>query len=153
MTRVEFLQELRIALQGKISQSRVNEYLQYYENYIMEESRKGKSEEQVIIELGDPRLIAKTLITIHENNNCSSGQANRESKKMKNKTEWNQSEFQTNYSQDSIKLVDRCRKGLILLAILFAIICITKLVIFLLPVIILIVCIILILSMLLRNRK
>lgn len=62
MTRQEFLDELRIALQGSINQNQVNEHLRYYENYIMEEARKGKSERQVIEELGNPRLIAKTLI-------------------------------------------------------------------------------------------
>lgn len=62
MTRNEFLQELRIALQGKVSQGQVNEHLRYYENYIMEESRKGTSEDEVIAALGNPRLIAKTII-------------------------------------------------------------------------------------------
>lgn len=61
MTKKEFLQELRIALQGQVPQAQVNEHLQYYDNYIMEESRKGKTEEQVIESLGSPRLIAKTI--------------------------------------------------------------------------------------------
>lgn len=61
MTRDKFLQELRIALQGRVSQKEVNEQLRYYENYIIEESRKGKTEEDVFAELGNPRLIAKTI--------------------------------------------------------------------------------------------
>lgn len=61
MTRDVFLQELRIALQGRIPQAQVNENLNYYENYIIEESRKGRTEEEVLASLGDPRLIAKTL--------------------------------------------------------------------------------------------
>ena len=52
MTRDEFLKELRIALQGRIPQSQVNEHLKYYENYIMEESRKGRTEEEVIADIG-----------------------------------------------------------------------------------------------------
>ena len=62
MTRDEFLQELRIALQGRIPQAQVNEQLKYYENYIIEESRKGKTQEQVLRYLDNPRLIAKTII-------------------------------------------------------------------------------------------
>lgn len=62
MSRGEFLQELRVALQGKIPQVKVNEHLRYYENYIIEESRKGKTEAEVMDELGNPRLIAKTLV-------------------------------------------------------------------------------------------
>lgn len=61
MTRDAFLRELRIALQGRIPQAQVNEHLSYYENYIIEESRKGRTEEEVLLSLGDPRLIAKTL--------------------------------------------------------------------------------------------
>ena len=63
MTRQEFIEQLRIALQGTISQDRLNEHLRYYDNYIMEEARKGRTEEQVVEDLGDPRLIAKTLTT------------------------------------------------------------------------------------------
>jgi uncharacterized membrane protein len=62
MTKQEFLDELQNALQGKIKQGQVNKHLHYYENYIMEEARKGSSESQVIEALGSPRLIAKTLV-------------------------------------------------------------------------------------------
>lgn len=65
MTREEFLQELRIALQGRIPQSQVNEHLKYYKNYIMEESRKGRTEEEVIADIGNPRLAAKTLTDLY----------------------------------------------------------------------------------------
>ena len=69
MTRDLFLQELRIALQGQIPQAQVNEHLRYYENYIMEESRKGRTEEEVIAALGNPRLIAKTIIETSDSSN------------------------------------------------------------------------------------
>ncbi len=62
MTRQEFLQELRLALQGQLSQAAINENVRYYDNYIVEEVRKGSSEQEVISRLGNPRLIAKTLI-------------------------------------------------------------------------------------------
>ncbi len=62
MTKQEFLQELRLALQGQLSQAAINENIRYYDNYIMEEIRKGSSEQAVISRLGNPRLIAKTLI-------------------------------------------------------------------------------------------
>ena len=41
MTKKEFLHELQIALQGEMDQAAVNENLRFYDNYIMEESRKG----------------------------------------------------------------------------------------------------------------
>lgn len=66
MTKAEFLEQLRQALQGNIGQALVNEHLHYYENYIIEESRKGRSEQEVIDSLGNPRLIAHTLIETSE---------------------------------------------------------------------------------------
>lgn len=63
MTKQEFLEKLRLALTGKVSGSVVSENLQYYEDYINTEIRKGKSEEEVLAALGDPRLIARTIIT------------------------------------------------------------------------------------------
>lgn len=74
MTRQEFLHELQIALQGEIDQAAVNENIRFYDNYIMEESRKGKTEEEVTAQLGNPRLIAKTIIDTSENIGPSQGQ-------------------------------------------------------------------------------
>ena len=59
MSREEFLTELRKALQGRVSQQTVNDNLRYYEEYILTESHKGKTEAEVIAELGNPRLLAK----------------------------------------------------------------------------------------------
>lgn len=62
MSREEFLTELRKALQGRVSQQTVNDNLRYYEDYILAESHKGKTEAEVIAELGNPRLLAKSII-------------------------------------------------------------------------------------------
>ena len=43
MTRQEFLQELQLALQGQLSQAAVHGNIQYYDSYIKEEVRKGKT--------------------------------------------------------------------------------------------------------------
>ena len=67
MTRFEFTENLRKALSGRVSHQVVNENVAYYENYIDTEIKKGRSEEAVLEELGDPRWIAKTIIdTAHE---------------------------------------------------------------------------------------
>lgn len=39
----------------------------YYDNYIQEEVRKGRTEADVIAELGDPWVIARTIIDSVEN--------------------------------------------------------------------------------------
>lgn len=84
MTRDKFLRELRIALQGRIPQAQVNGHLEYYETYIIEESRKGRTEEQVLFYLGNPRLIAKTIIDTYGGGILGEGQtAETQQKKQK----------------------------------------------------------------------
>ena len=62
MTKFEFSEKLRKALSGRVSHVVVNENVSYYERYIDTEIKKGRSEKEVLEELGDPRLIAKTII-------------------------------------------------------------------------------------------
>lgn len=62
MSRYDFIEKLRAALSGKATQSTINESVRYYEEYFDTELRKGKSEEEVLRQLGDPRLLAKSII-------------------------------------------------------------------------------------------
>jgi len=61
MRKEEFLQTLRRALAGNVPPEVVEENIRYYDGYITEEARKGRTEEEVIGEIGDPRLIARTI--------------------------------------------------------------------------------------------
>jgi uncharacterized membrane protein len=56
----EFLRLYREALVGKVSDQIISDNINYYRSYIQGEVRKGRSEEEVIKSLGDPRLLAKT---------------------------------------------------------------------------------------------
>ena len=67
MTRSEFLEKLRSALGNDLSGSVIQENVMYYDNYIQEEVRKGRTEADVIAELGDPWVIARTIIDSVEN--------------------------------------------------------------------------------------
>lgn len=62
MTKQTFLDTLRGSLTGAISASAVEENVRYYEEYINSQIRMGKSEQQVLAELGNPRLIARSII-------------------------------------------------------------------------------------------
>ena len=62
MNKQVFLDELRQALEGNISSQSIVSNIMYYDEYFTNEIRKGRSEEEIIDELGDPRLIAKTII-------------------------------------------------------------------------------------------
>lgn len=62
MTRDEFIGILQKTLAGSLSSSSVGENIRYYQEYIDTQIRTGRSEEAVLIELGDPRLLARTII-------------------------------------------------------------------------------------------
>lgn len=75
MGKQEFLEKLRLALNGRVSPAVVTENINYYEDYINTEVRKGRSEEEVLAQLGDPRLIARTIVQTHGNGQDGRGRA------------------------------------------------------------------------------
>ena len=62
MTRKQFMGELRSSLEGIVSPMVVQQNIDYYENYINEQIRSGKTEAEILNELGSPRLIASCLL-------------------------------------------------------------------------------------------
>lgn len=62
MTKSEFLQKLKTELASGMKASDIQEQLNYYGQYIDEEVGQGKDEAEVISELGDPWVIAKTIL-------------------------------------------------------------------------------------------
>ena len=66
MTREEFLQGLRSALEGNVSSGVLQDNLDYYSQYILDEMRNGKTEAEVVQTLGDPWVIARTIISAND---------------------------------------------------------------------------------------
>ena len=62
MDKKEFLDILYEQLSCQMPEGNVAAHVQYYRNYIEEEQRKGRSEDDILNELGDPHLIARTLL-------------------------------------------------------------------------------------------
>lgn len=62
MDKSKFLKELREVLSSEVSAQIVRDNIDYYSQYIDDEIRKGRSEQDVMDELGDPWVIAKTII-------------------------------------------------------------------------------------------
>ena len=60
MSKKEFIDLLRESLEGEVDRKVLEQNVDYYNEYISSHSDKG--EEEVIREIGDPRLIAKTII-------------------------------------------------------------------------------------------
>ncbi|MCI9176692.1 MAG: DUF1700 domain-containing protein [Lachnospiraceae bacterium] len=157
MTKKEFLHELQIALQGEMDQAAVNENLRFYDNYIMEESRKGKSEAEVTAQLGNPRLIAKTLIDTSDKPGAFGKQYYSENYSSKGEDRG----FRADYSEQDgwdvrlggFKLNSWYGKLLLILIAILLIVIIANVVAFLLPVMVPIILIWLLYSLFFGNRR
>ena len=62
MRQEEFLLSFQEALTGEVSDRIVQEHVRYYKSYINEQISMGRTEQEVMISLGNPRLLAKTII-------------------------------------------------------------------------------------------
>lgn len=62
MEKQEFLDRLSMSLNGKVAPEVVRETLEYYEEYINNQTRIGIPRSEVMKSLGDPRLIARTIV-------------------------------------------------------------------------------------------
>lgn len=62
MNKRDFLSALREALSYDLPEQLVDSNLRYYSSYIDDEVRKGRGHEEVLAELGDPKLIAKSIV-------------------------------------------------------------------------------------------
>lgn len=62
MSKYEFLGQLKTYLSGQLPETAVENHVAYYKNYIENEIRGGRSEEEVLSELGDPRLLGRTIL-------------------------------------------------------------------------------------------
>lgn len=71
MDKYEFISTLRTALTGKVPATTIEDNIKYYEEYIEIQLRQGKSEEEVLSMLGDPRLLAKTIIEANKYAECA----------------------------------------------------------------------------------
>ena len=80
-TKQEFLEKLGSALKGTVDDNVIYTKISYYENYIDGELKNGRSINDILLELGDPTLIAKTIKTVEKievsnNNDYYSGSTN-----------------------------------------------------------------------------
>ena len=93
MTRQEFIRKLQEALNGKLDAATIQDHLKFYDDYIIEEMRKGKSEQEVLELLGDPWAIAKTIVDASDGTD--------EEVVYENRSPFNNSYNQTTQAQNS----------------------------------------------------
>ena len=66
MSRNEFLTKLKEALEMDLSSQKVEEQVAFYRQYINEEVGKGRTEAEVLEELGDPWVIARNILSTED---------------------------------------------------------------------------------------
>lgn len=94
MNKYEFITELQKYLTGKVSTYKLQDLTRYYQDYIDTEIRKGRAEEEVIASLGEPRLLAKSIVTAQRNADTeweeeySEGYANEMGNNQKKRTQF-----------------------------------------------------------------
>lgn len=99
MDKRKFLEGLKEALQGEMNAADINNQLLYYERYIDDEIKKGRTEENILEELGSPRLIARTIIETQGNNSSYDNTTYYEDREVKQNQDSNNSKkfkFQIN---------------------------------------------------------
>lgn len=73
MSKREFLNRLKEALENGLDSRTVQENMDFYRSYIEEEAGNGRSEEEVLEELGDPWVIAQSVISMAESRSAAEG--------------------------------------------------------------------------------
>lgn len=66
MTKKEFLDTLAGRLAQTLPQEKVAEHIRYYDEYLTGKIVQGFSEEEAVQQLGDPLLIARTIVDTSE---------------------------------------------------------------------------------------
>lgn len=65
MNKEDFFNELRECLQGEVSDSEYRDSVSYYRGYFQEQEALGKTDEEILSELGSARYIAHSIIDAH----------------------------------------------------------------------------------------
>lgn len=76
MKKQEFLNILQESLEGEVKPGIIADNIAYYNQYIQAEVDRGRSIDSVMDELGDPRLIAKTIISTPQEQQRYAGAGN-----------------------------------------------------------------------------
>ena len=66
MNKDEFLRRLEEALSGEVPASVIRDNLNYYADYLSQELGKGRTMDEIIEEIGEPNIVARTIINSAE---------------------------------------------------------------------------------------
>ena len=134
MTKQEYLAVLREALSEELSGAQVSDQINYYRQYIEEQIASGRSEADVLEELGDARIIAHNII--------DGAEEERDTYRRTTVTYTSDSDGQDAEPTWKTKMKVYGTIALVLVVLFMIIALVTKLIIWLLPSIIVIACIV-----------
>lgn len=66
MNKEEFLRELGEALAGEVPEPVIRDNISYYGSYLTQEMAKGRTVDEIAAEIGEPFIVAKTIIESSE---------------------------------------------------------------------------------------
>ena len=156
MTKQEFIEGIGRSLKAKIDDVEYMKQFEYYSAYIDDEVRKGKTEEEVLEALGDPRLIAKTIVqTYVMSDDPTRSYYKAEANGFREETYEDNSDSQSNTETKFEEYTDKAKRILYIalgvLVLLLVLSLVFKVVAFLAPIAFVILAVIIIVN-LLKNR-
>lgn len=121
MTKKEFIKKLEESLSANMTSNEVYSQVNYYEDYINNEINNGKTENEVLEELGDPTLIAKTIKQVNPTSSDNIYTDNNKTYNTNDNYENDKQYTNTNYKRYYDKTGLGCALfGIIFLIIVFA---------------------------------
>lgn len=161
MNKNEFLDRLRAALEGEVTEAIINENISYYNKYIDDQISRGKSENAVLQELGEPRLIAKTIIDTKSITKTDKTYTYSNENQEKSEEKGRKKGFSAEYDQQNgwdirfghIKLNTWYGKAILIILVITLLFVLGNIAIALLPIILPIIIAFLLISYLTRGRR
>lgn len=113
MNKYDFMTQLDECLRGNVSETERMESVSYYKNYIDDEIRKGKTEQEVLSELGSPMGIAKSIIEARGRDHTEN-----------DVYEEYQESFRDNSASGKVFRVEGWKTWFVIAAVIFVVICV-----------------------------
>jgi len=79
MNKDEFLRGLEAALAGEVPAAVIRDNVNFYDSYISQETAKGRTVDEIVAEIGDARIVAKTIVEHAEAEGTAGGDSGSES--------------------------------------------------------------------------
>jgi uncharacterized membrane protein len=131
MNKIEFLETLRQSLEGEVNREIIEQNIRYYDQYI---GNQPEGEDKALEALGNPRLIAKTIIETakaseHNQTDSRKRESHTDDQGYGEKTGYNNNEQRNNIFYTNLKWYHKLIFVLVLLLLIIILVYIGKIII------------------------